>query len=160
MITRWDLGDDVRVIRNVRNDGTYCGAATGDLLVRRGSVGAVVDIGTFLQDQVIYQVHFFEQDYTVGCREQELISADDPWIDSEFEFGDWVEANAALAIKGEVIAPVGKRGQVMSVRRDLNPIRYEVLFDDRMLQVPLSAIRWPEMIQKLEAVQKKEEVAL
>ena len=59
-----------------------------------------------------------------------------------------------------MIAPVGKRGQVMSVRRDLDPIRYEVLFDDRMLQVPLSAIRWPEMIQKLEAVQKKEEVAL
>jgi len=156
----FDYEDAVRVTRTIRDDGSFPGKSRGDVLIRKGAIGYVRDIGTFLQDQVIYQIHFFEQDYTVGCREQELISADDPWIDSEFEFGDWVEANAALAIKGEVIAPVGKRGQVMSVRRDLDPIRYEVLFDDRMLQVPLSAIRWPEMIQKLEAVQKKEEVAL
>ena len=58
MITRWDLGDDVRVIRNVRNDGTYPGEQIGALLIRRGSTGTVIDIGTFLQDQIIYTVHF------------------------------------------------------------------------------------------------------
>ena len=58
MITRWDLGDDVRVIRNVRNDGTYPGEPVGALLIRRGSTGTIIDIGTFLQDQIIYTVHF------------------------------------------------------------------------------------------------------
>ena len=32
---------------------------------------------------------------------------------------------------------------VMTVRRDLSPIRYEVLFGDRLLQVPLEVLRWP-----------------
>ena len=58
MITRWDLGDDVRVIHNVRNDGTYPGEQVGALLIRRGSTGTIIDIGTFLQDQIIYTVHF------------------------------------------------------------------------------------------------------
>ena len=43
---RWDFGEGVRLIRNVRNDGTYPGMATGAPLVRRGSVGHVVDVGT------------------------------------------------------------------------------------------------------------------
>ncbi len=47
---RYNYGVAVRVIRNVRNDGTYPGMDTGDFLVRRGSVGYVVNVGTFLQD--------------------------------------------------------------------------------------------------------------
>lgn len=31
----------------------------------------------------------------------------------------------------------------MSVRRDQQPLVYEVLFGARLLQVPRSAIRWP-----------------
>ena len=33
MLPRWDYGDAVRVTRNVRNDGTFPGVPTGDLLV-------------------------------------------------------------------------------------------------------------------------------
>lgn len=47
MKTRWDLGDTVRVTRNVRNDGTYPGAEVGELLISAGSMGTVIDIGTF-----------------------------------------------------------------------------------------------------------------
>jgi len=50
MDARWDYGESVRLIRNVRNDGTYPGLDPGDFLVRRGSIGYVVDVGTFLQD--------------------------------------------------------------------------------------------------------------
>ena len=50
---RYDYGESVRVIRNVRNDGTYPGLDVGAFLVRRGSIGYVVNVGTFLQDQVI-----------------------------------------------------------------------------------------------------------
>ena len=70
----------MRVIRNLRNDGTFPGYPTGALLVRRGSVGHVRDVGTFLQDQLIYTVHFLDADRLVGCREQELQPADAPWL--------------------------------------------------------------------------------
>ena len=85
----FDYGDAVRVIRNIRDDGTYPGAGTGKLLVRRGSVGYVRNLGIFLQDQIIYSVHFFELGgIVVGCRERELIAADAPWVPSRFEFLD------------------------------------------------------------------------
>jgi len=51
------------------------------LLVRRGSIGFVRHIGVFLQDQLIYTVHFLEAgNRIVGCRGNELIAADAPWI--------------------------------------------------------------------------------
>ncbi len=87
---RFDFGEAVRVTRNVRNDGTYPGKPVGELLVRRGSVGHVIEMGTFLQDQVIYTVHFLEQGRMVGCRAEELIPADAPWNPSRFEFHDKV----------------------------------------------------------------------
>ena len=76
---RFACDDAVRVIRNIRNDGTYPGQPTGALLVRRGSIGYVRHIGVFLQDQIIYTVHFLEAgNRIVGCRETELIRADAP----------------------------------------------------------------------------------
>ena len=55
---RFASDDEVRVIRNIRNDGTYPGQPTGALLVRRGCVGYVRHVGVFLQDQLIYTVPF------------------------------------------------------------------------------------------------------
>ncbi len=66
MCPEFDYGDRVRVLRNLRNDGTYPGMDVGKLLVRRGSVGFVRDRGTFLQDQIIYSVHFRADDKLVG----------------------------------------------------------------------------------------------
>ena len=93
---QFDYGAPVRLVRAVRDD--VPGKQRGDLLVRKGTLGYVRDVGTILQDQVIYQVHFVELGYTVGCREQELIPGDAPWIDSDLEFGDRVEAASALAM--------------------------------------------------------------
>ena len=50
MKTRFQIGDEVRVIRPIRNDGTFPGMNKGQLLIRRGSVGVVEDIGTFLTE--------------------------------------------------------------------------------------------------------------
>ena len=137
----FDYGDAVRVIRNVRNDGTYPGMKTGDFLVRRGSVGFVRDVGTFLQDQIIYSVHFLEEDKMVGCREEELIGDDEPWVPSRFEFRDKVQNKMALAINGEVIVEKNSEGEVLKVLRD-NPdnVQYHVRFPGRTLQVPESAL--------------------
>lgn len=131
----------MRVIRNVRNDGTYPGLETGQLLIRRGSIGHVRDVGTFLQDQIIYTVHFVELDRVVGCREEELIAASNHWVDSRFEYRDRVIARASLAIAGEIVAAAGARGEIEKVVRDApGGVAYEVRFSGRSLQVPESAL--------------------
>jgi len=107
---RFEIGKVVRVTRNVRNDGTFAGSEIGDLLVRRGSTGHVKNVGTFLQDQIIYSVHFLNEDKIVGCREEELIGEDEPWVPSKFEFRDKVHCNKCLAIDGEVIVEKDAEG--------------------------------------------------
>ena len=131
-------GDAVRVIRTVRNDGTYPGAARGEILVRRGSVGYVCDIGVFLQDQIIYSVHFLETaGRIIGCREVELIPVDAPWNPSRFERGDPVRTQRALGIQGRVVVAAGATGMVLKVLRDTpGATQYQVQFDSRLLQVP------------------------
>jgi nitrogen fixation protein NifZ len=130
MQTQFDLGDAVRVTRNVRNDGTYPGEETGALLIRRGSVGHVVDVGTFLQDQIIYSVHFLDVGRLVGCREEELLGADEPWVPSAYEFRQKVRAAKTLAAKGETLVAVGSIGEILKVLRD-GPagVAYHVHFD-------------------------------
>jgi nitrogen fixation protein NifZ len=127
---RWELGDSVRVTRNVRNDGTYPGEETGALLIRRGSVGHVVDVGTFLQDQIIYSVHFLDAGRIIGCREEELIGGDEAWVPSAYEFRQKVKAARALASKGEVLVPLGSIGEILKVLRDApGGVAYHVHFD-------------------------------
>lgn len=146
MITQWDIGDSVRVTRNVRNDGTYPGAAMGDLLIRRGSVGTVIDVGTFLVDQIIYTVHFLDVDMIVGCREEELIGGDEPWVPSTFESRERVAAAKILALSGDCKVPRGSIGEILRVVRtgtSENDLLYHVHFDclpGRTLAVPESAL--------------------
>jgi nitrogen fixation protein NifZ len=141
----YDYGDEVRVTRNVRNDGTFPGVATGALLVRRGSTGHVVNIGTFLQDQVIYTVHFLDIDRMVGCREEELIAADAPWTPSRFESREKVAAARRLVVRGETRAALGSTGEVLRVLREAQgEVHYEVMFPGHVLRVPESALRAAE----------------
>ena len=140
MNARWDYGEAVRVTRNVRDDGTYPGMNPGDFLVRRGSVGYVIDVGSFLQDQIIYSVNFLDEGRIVGCREEELIGADDPWTPSRFEFRDKIRAAKGLSVGGEVLVEPGAIGEVVKVIRD-NPagVTYHIHFDSlpgRILQIP------------------------
>lgn len=141
MLHKYDYGDEVRVIRNVRNDGTYPGKEIGDFLVRRGSTGIVKSIGTFLQDQIIYSVHFLDEDILVGCREEELLLGSDPWNPSRFEFRDKVKAKLKLATNGEVLVDIGDQGEIIKVLRDMpEQVHYHVRFPGRTLQVPESAL--------------------
>lgn len=148
MSTQWDLGDRVRVTRNVRNDGTYPGAEMGDLLIRRGSLGAVVDIGTFLQDQIIYSVHFLDDDRIVGCREEELVDGHVAWTPSRFEVRERVASRKILALGGDVCVPRGAIGEVLRVVREedgtsVAAVVYHVHFDclpGRTLAVPETAL--------------------
>ena len=144
MNARWDYGEAVRVVRNVRNDGTYPGLDPGAFLVRRGSVGYVVDVGTFLQDQIIYSVNFLDEGKIVGCREEELIGADDPWTPSRFEFREKVQAAKQLAVNGEVLVPLHGPGEVIKVVRNADSeVTYHIHFENlpgRLLQIPESLL--------------------
>lgn len=141
MRPQFELGDEVRVTRNVRNDGTYPGMEIGDPLVRRGSVGFVQNVGTYLQDQIIYSVHFLEANRLVGCREEELISAVAEWVPTRFEFRDKVAALCPLGIDGEVVVDPGDVGEVVKVLRDApGGPAYHVRFPGRTLQVPEAAL--------------------
>lgn len=129
MLPRWDYGDAVRVTRNVRNDGTFPGTKVGELLVRRGTVGHVRNVGTFLQDQIIYSVHFLDEGRVVGCREEELIGLDEDWIESRFEVRQKLRAGRALSIRGEVKVPAGSRGEVLNLERYGDGVVYHVHFE-------------------------------
>jgi nitrogen fixation protein NifZ len=148
MRPKFEYGAEVRVLRNVRNDGTFPGAPTGALLVRRGSTGFVRDVGTFLQDQIIYTVHFLDIDRIVGCREEELQPADEPWTPSLFEAREKVSARVALGAGGRVLVQPGTIGEIARVLRgaprpDGSPgdVAYYVDFPGcNTLQVPESAL--------------------
>ncbi|HEB56108.1 MAG TPA: nitrogen fixation protein NifZ [Gammaproteobacteria bacterium] len=141
MRPEYDYGDAVRVLRNVRNDGTYPGLDRGTLLVKRGSVGYVQNVGTFLQDQVIYSVHFMDIDRIIGCRAEELQPENDPWVPSRFEFRERVVAALPLGKQGNIVVEQGAEGEIEKVLRDIpEGVFYYVRFRGRTLQVPESAI--------------------
>lgn len=155
MLPQFEYGDEVRLIRNVRNDGTYPGMDTGALLIRRGAVGCVYDVGTYLQDQLIYRVHFLNEGRTVGCREEELILASAPWIPNLFEFRDNVIATRSLAVRGQVLVKRGQLGSIMKVLRDESElgIQYHVHFGDGLvLQVPEQSLMMAETEAAMEVL--------
>jgi nitrogen fixation protein NifZ len=146
MEQRFDFGEAVRLTRNVRNDGTFPGLDVGNLLVKRGSVGYEMNVGTFLQDQVIYTVNFLDLGRVIGCREEELIPVSAPWVESRFETREKVKARKAFSIRGEVVVPAGSEGEVFKVLRNLPDVatagvQYHVHFPGgRLLQVAESLL--------------------
>jgi nitrogen fixation protein NifZ len=142
VLPKYEYGEAVRVIRNIRNDGTFPGQETGTLLVPRGSIGYVRDVGTFLQDQLIYTVHFLEAERLVGCREEELQPADAPWTPSRFEFRQKVAARVHLASRGRVLVEPGEVGEVTKIIAEGDGVfSYHIYFDgDKVLQVPETAL--------------------
>ena len=66
-------GAKVRAKRAIRNDGTVPGAEIGAIIVRKGDIGYVRDIGTFLQQFYVYAVDFVDRGTIVGMRAGELI---------------------------------------------------------------------------------------
>lgn len=68
----YNFGTKVRSKKTVRNDGTFQGKDIGEILVKKGDVGYVTSIGTFLQRFYIYGVDFVERGYRVGMKGREL----------------------------------------------------------------------------------------
>jgi len=68
----FEVGTKVRIKKLIRNDGTFPGKEIGETLAKKGEVGYVVNIGTFLQSSYIYSVHFLYTGHIIGCRQKEL----------------------------------------------------------------------------------------
>ncbi len=68
----FDIGDKVRTCKVLKNDGTFVGQDIGVILAKKGEIGFVVSVGTFLQNSYIYAVHFLHSGFVIGCRKREL----------------------------------------------------------------------------------------
>ena len=66
------VGDIVRLRKKIKNDGTFPGVPWGEVIVDKGEVGVVMDIGYFLMTNKIYTVHFPRLGILVGCLGSEL----------------------------------------------------------------------------------------
>jgi nitrogen fixation protein NifZ len=73
----FNYGEKVKSKKVVRNDGTFPGKDVGEILVKKGEIGYVTSIGTFLQQFYIYGVEFVETGYKVGMRKKELDVVED-----------------------------------------------------------------------------------
>lgn len=85
----FDLGEKVRTLKIIRNDGTFPGLDRGVRLAEKGEEGYVISIGTFLQQSYIYSVHFLQTGRIVGCLRKEIESVDKEFCDeeeSEYEY--------------------------------------------------------------------------
>ncbi len=90
----YKIGQQVRSLEDIVNDGTYPHAAIGTLMIPKGSIGYVKSIGEFLQVIRVYEVHFLggEPVEIVGCREHEL-EAMEEYIDPVDEEREIMEAH-------------------------------------------------------------------
>jgi nitrogen fixation protein NifZ len=90
------VGERVRLVKAIRNDGTYPHAKVGDVLVEAGAEGYVRKIGDFLQTIRVYEVNFIEEGLTFGCREAELESAlEEDGYDEVAEELKWLKEHRA-----------------------------------------------------------------
>lgn len=69
---KYKVGDIVKTRIKIKNDGTYPGLSWNEVLLPKGAEGVVIDIGRFLQTQVVYVVNFLEYGKIVGCLEHEI----------------------------------------------------------------------------------------
>jgi nitrogen fixation protein NifZ len=109
---KYVIGQKVKLLENIVNDGTYPHAKIGTLMMPKGSIGYIKDMGEFLQVIRVYEVHFFGADMDVeiiGCREHELESMEEDYVSEEVLEREAMKAhrqkmskNSNLNTKGEV----------------------------------------------------------
>ncbi len=77
---KFGIGQKVKLLEDIKNDGTYPHAPVGTIMVQAGAIGYVKSIGEFLQVIRVYEVHFLDLNAfieVVGCREHELQAMED-----------------------------------------------------------------------------------
>jgi nitrogen fixation protein NifZ len=74
----YEWGQRVRAVGDLRNDGTYPGVPENALLVARGDLGEIVQVGSHAESNTPVYLVEFKGDMVVGCFEEEisLVEAD------------------------------------------------------------------------------------
>lgn len=136
------IGERVASRKVVRNDGTYAGRAIGEVLARRGDIGYVSSIGTFLQQFYIYAVDFAARGTVVGMKGREIVSLDRLDPELEQHLGSAALERLARLVPGDtgatvdgLLAATGARGRVLRVGRheESGLSVYLVVFDGCLL---------------------------
>ena len=88
---KFGIGQKVKLLEDIKNDGTYPHAPIGTIMVKKDSIGYIKSIGEFLQVIRVYEVHFLDLNAlieVVGCREHELLAMEDyrDEVEEELEF--------------------------------------------------------------------------
>ncbi len=135
MRPRFTFSEAVRVVRAIRNDGTYAGLPSGALLVR-GAASAMSATGSILAGPDHLPDPLPDCDRVVGCREQELIAGDRPRLAGNLQYGDSVICQTALAMQGEMVVSVGQLGRIEATDRGEHGDGYIVDFGGRWFRVP------------------------
>ncbi|MGK7345425.1 MAG: nitrogen fixation protein NifZ [Candidatus Nitrospinota bacterium M3_3B_026] len=124
----FEPGEKVRLLYDIKNDGTVFGKRRGEQLERAGAIGFVKRRGRFLDD-IVYDVHFLDTDAIIGLREKELIPASARWRPARLKKGGEAIAAAELRFRGRVVAGKGARGTIGAVRyHEKHGYVYEVKF--------------------------------
>jgi nitrogen fixation protein NifZ len=88
---KFGIGQKVKLLEDIKNDGTYPHAPVGTIMVQKDAIGYIKSIGEFLQVIRVYEVHFLDLNAlieVVGCREHELLAMEDyrDEVKEELEF--------------------------------------------------------------------------
>jgi nitrogen fixation protein NifZ len=90
LLPKFSLGQKVRLLKDVKNDGTFASKRVGEVLAKAGEEGYIRHMGDFLQVIRVYDVDFITQGAIIGCREEELENADTSFMnDVECEL-EWL----------------------------------------------------------------------
>ncbi len=146
---RFEAGEEVRVVRNIRNDGSFQNVDKGELLIEAGEIGIVRTYGYFLQDQIIFQVFFPSINEVVGIRDNELIKSHLEWVPCLFRSLDRAMLNVSLSMDKEIIAKKGDIVEVYRVYRNLEDgsLEYEIDINDLIFRLDAKYLALPEMAE-------------
>lgn len=128
-MNQFNEDDAVRLLFDIKNDGTFYGRKRGEMIQAAGAIGHITYRNN-LADPTVYEVHFLETNTMVGCREKELIFANDKWQPASFQRGEKVTAGIDLTHQNSVIVSKGTSGCVTVVRHQKGiGYLYEVKFN-------------------------------
>lgn len=140
---KFEIGQKVRLVEPIHNDGTLYGAERGEKLQNPGDFGFIRNVGYFLDD-LVYEVDFIGHGRILGCKEREIMDFDLPWEPPLYEPGLRVQATVDLTKEGQLLWPRGAagkitvrrylhgRGYVYEVRFDQDPERLSLLFEPQL----------------------------
>lgn len=111
---RFKFGERVICRGTVRNDGTFAGRDIGYVLVKKGDIGYVRSIGTFLQQYYIYSVEWLGRGYQVGMRAKELCTLDDLPEEVLAQFADRLDALKSIGKDESLCGPAGEESPTTS----------------------------------------------